>query len=86
MYVVVAISETPGGPVVRPAPGWQMRTPRIPVGVRHAVARLAEAPVHALCGADVTGWTIFPDKEFQPRHAASCQRCEQLVIEANRRA
>jgi hypothetical protein len=80
MYVVVAVSEAPGPPDVRPGPGWRVRTTTVPVGIRHAASRVPEQ-AHALCGADITGWTVFPDQEFQPRHGASCQRCGQLVTD-----
>lgn len=55
--------------------------PPEPVGVRHAAPwptgknRVALA----VCGADVAGWSLFVGKPFEPGHAASCQRCSQLV-------
>jgi hypothetical protein len=79
MFIVVAVSEVPGPPGVSPRRGFHLATTRIPVGVRHAVPLLRDAGTSALCGVDVTGWPLFPDMEFQPGHAASCQRCAQLV-------
>jgi hypothetical protein len=55
------------------------------VGIRHAVPHLRATAAVALCGADIDGWPVFPDKEFQPGHGASCQRCAQLVSEATGR-
>ena len=85
MYIVVAIREVPGPPVVSPGKGWHVRTTTVPVGIRHAVPGIRHATTVALCGADVDGWPVFPDEEFQPGHGASCQRCAQLVSEATRR-
>jgi hypothetical protein len=85
MYIVVAIRQIPGPPAVNPAGrGWDPRGTTVPIGIRHAVPRIRGTTV-ALCGADVDGWPVFPDKEFQPGHGASCQRCAQLVGEAARR-
>jgi hypothetical protein len=82
MYIVVAIREIPGPPSVRPGKGWHLRETTVPVGIRHAVPHLRATAAVALCGADIDGWPVFPDKEFQPGHGASCQRCAQLVSEA----
>jgi hypothetical protein len=86
MYIVVAIREIPGPPVVSPGKGWHVRETNVPVGIRHAVPHLRGTSTVALCGADVDGWRVFTDKEFQPGHGASCQRCAQLVSEATRRS
>ena len=62
--------------------GWRVREGRVPVGLRHAVPRISSSPLVALCGADITGWVMLAEVEFMPRHAASCQRCGQLVAGA----
>ena len=81
MYVVVAQEGQPALPAV-PRPG-HVAVPEgalEPVGTRHAVAGLADGGPHALCGADLRGWRLFPGTEFSPGHRASCQRCAQLVV------
>lgn len=78
MYVVVAgapIEDTDRGArglIGLPAP----------VGVRHAspVPSGKCRVVLAVCGADVAGWVLFRGRPFEPGHAASCQRCSQLVV------
>ncbi len=84
MYIVVAIREVLGPPMVSPGRGWHVHQTSVPVGIRHAVPRIRGVSTVALCGADIEGWPVFPDKEFQPGHGASCQRCAQLVSEAVR--
>jgi hypothetical protein len=73
-------------PAVAPGRGWHLCDTTVPIGIRHAVPHIRETNIVALCGADVDGWPVFPDKEFQPGHGASCQRCAQLVSEATRRS
>jgi hypothetical protein len=58
-----------------------------PVGIQHAVPRLAVAggSGRALCGADVEGWVHFGDRPFLAASGATCQRCAQLTVVAEHR-
>ena len=81
MYVVTAVDERPGPPAVPDGRGFHTSAARAPVGVQHAIPRLLGRVFQtvALCGAQVSGWAVFPEMPFAPERAASCQRCAQLV-------
>lgn len=86
MYVVAAGAEQPG---LSRAPGIPRRSSvpgAQPVGTQHAAAHVigAAPPPLALCGADLTGWTLFTDRRFDPGCTASCQPCARLVSDAMR--
>jgi len=69
-----------------PGPGWRVVQTMVPVGLRHAVPRIAvkAGPRFALCGADVESWVVLGRLKFTPNDPASCQRCGQLVSSARR--
>lgn len=85
MYQIAAIIGRPGPPAVEARRGWHLLATTQPVGVQHAVPRIAGVPTAAvaLCGADISGWVIFT--AFAPGCTASCQRCGQLVASAESR-
>ena len=74
MYVVTAVDERPGPPAVPDGRGFHTSAARAPVGVQHAVPRLLGRVFQtvALCGAQVSGWAVFPEMPFAPERAASC--------------
>ena len=84
MYAVAAAEEQPGPPPVKLS-RWSSATTE-PVGTQHAAAHRIGAgpPPLALCGADLTGWIVFPDRRFDLGCTANCQRCAQLVAAAVR--
>ena len=84
MYVVAAVAEQPGIPRSLAGRPRRFEATTQPVGLQHATAGSfgPAAPPRALCGADVGGWIVFADQQFQPGGTASCQRCAQLVAAA----
>jgi hypothetical protein len=88
MYAVAAASTRRGPPGIQAQGSGRGTSSVTPVGVRHAVPRLPGSRGYrfALCGTTVTGWVIMVDAVFAPEHAASCHRCAQLALSAQRRA
>jgi anti-sigma regulatory factor (Ser/Thr protein kinase) len=84
MYLVAAVAEQPGIPRALADRPRRFEPTAQPVGLQHATARSigAAPPQRALCGAEVGGWIVFADRQFEPGCSASCQRCAQLVAAA----
>jgi hypothetical protein len=85
MYVVAAASQRQSLPLPSPGPNRRVVPLMQPVGVRHAVSSAFIRSVRpaALCGARIHDWLVFPEVMFDPRHAAACQRCAQLISAAS---
>jgi len=83
VFVVAAREQEPGhrAPGVPGRPTW-LDSDTEPIGIHHAAAPRLEigAPRLALCGADLTGWIIFPSRPFDPHGTGSCQDCSQLLL------
>jgi hypothetical protein len=58
------------------APGTETAAAH-PAGAHHAAP--AANPVRTLCGADTTGWHVFPEQAFDPAEGAACLRCAHMT-------